>query len=59
MSTGIEKKKRFTPLGIIALFVSLAELIAGVIATQTHDTVQLILTSFVVFFRYLFRVYSF
>ncbi len=50
MSTGIEKNKRFTPLGIIALFVSLAELIAGIIATQTHDTVQLVLTCFVVFF---------
>lgn len=44
------KEKMLTPLGIIALFISLSEAVAGIVATQTEGHIQLILTLFVVFF---------
>ncbi|PZD73573.1 hypothetical protein C1752_02039 [Acaryochloris thomasi RCC1774] len=44
------KEKLLTPLGIIALFISLSEAVAGVVAIQTDGHIQLILTLFVVFF---------
>ena len=44
------KQRIFTPLGIIALFISLSEAIAGIVVTQTSSATQIILTVFVVFF---------
>ncbi len=53
------KMKVFTPLGIIALFISLAEIVAGVVATKTSAEVQLLLALFVVFFPILIAVLFF
>lgn len=47
---GHKKIKLLTPLSIIALFISLSEVVAGIVATQTAGSTQLLLTIFVVIF---------
>jgi hypothetical protein len=43
-------KKAITPLWIVALYVSLTELVLGVAVIQTHDWIQTALTIFVIAF---------
>jgi hypothetical protein len=46
----LNEKKAITPLWIVALFVSLTELVLGVAVTQTQDGIQISLTAFVIIF---------
>ena len=48
--TGQTKTNAFTPLGIIATFVALAEVIAGLAAVKTEGIVQMIFAVFSAFF---------
>ena len=53
------KQKILTPLGIIALFISLSEMIAGVVLTQVTGSIQIILTIFVIVFPILISLMFF